>query len=201
MDDIRIATDEEYRRKLGLMLPKKLLDSFSDYLLNDFHYTGEYYDFLDEYERLIGEIKTGKRKTTRLKQSFFLYHNPDECPDCKFVMESIILREIKREFLCCEKYYASIKLKLLKMINRKMETQMHSDGSFSYKTTAHTMFYNILNHSDAIWGMFSKHEFYDEDKFKDRDNAAVEVKLQKDNKDFVVVRLLKRDNVLEDDCR
>ena len=71
MNDIRIATDEEYRRKLGLMLPKKLLDSFSDYLLNDFHFTGEYYDFHDEYERLIGEIKTGKRKTTRLKQSFF----------------------------------------------------------------------------------------------------------------------------------
>jgi hypothetical protein len=71
INDIRVATDKEYRRKLGLMLPKKLLDSFYDYLLNDFHHTGEYDYFSEEFEKSLRDIKSGKRKTTGQKQSFF----------------------------------------------------------------------------------------------------------------------------------
>jgi hypothetical protein len=94
-------------------------------------------------------------------------------------MESIRLGEIKREFLCCEKYYASINLQLLKIIKRKLETQTHLDDSFSYKTAALTMLSNMFHDSYAISDLYGKHEFYDEDKFKDRDNAA-------DHLDFVL---------------
>ena len=51
--------DEEYRRELGLILPKKLTDSLKDYLLNDFREAYQYEYLKDRFDD-IHKIKSGK---------------------------------------------------------------------------------------------------------------------------------------------
>ena len=60
-----IAKDPEYARKLGLTLPKKLLDSFSHYLLNDFFDEEDdetQYAYIQDWlDQKLLEIKSGKQ--------------------------------------------------------------------------------------------------------------------------------------------
>ena len=51
--------DEEHRRELGLILPKKLTDSLQDYLLNDFREASQYDYLKDQFDEL-NDIESGK---------------------------------------------------------------------------------------------------------------------------------------------
>ena len=68
---LRVATDEEYRRKLGLILPKKLLDSFYEYLLNDFNQTPQYMYLEEEYEDDFYNFDPGKQKQLGQNKTYF----------------------------------------------------------------------------------------------------------------------------------
>ena len=102
-------------------------------------------------------------KNNSAKIKLILDHNPEECSECKFVGEANFGWRTKREFLCCEKYYASINLKLLKLLKKEMTDQMCFHGSVTYRTAAHTMLSNIVYSLDNIWEPYWKHEFYDDD--------------------------------------
>jgi len=123
---LRVAVDEEHRRELGLILPEKLTDSLQDYLLNGFREANPYEYLKDQFEE-IHEIGSD--------------HSPEDCHECKFVREN---NHHRREFLCCEKYYASINLKLLKFLQKEMTSGNYTDGSYDYRIAAHEMLSNIV---------------------------------------------------------
>jgi hypothetical protein len=67
----RVATDEEYRRNLGLILPQKLLDSFTEYLLNDFNQTRQYMYLEEDYEDEFYNFEPGTQKQLGLNKAYF----------------------------------------------------------------------------------------------------------------------------------
>ena len=116
--------------------------------------------------RMIFTISILVNKNNSAKIKLISDHNPEECSECKFVHKSHFRRgtnwTIKREFLCCEEYYASINSKLLKVLMKQNPKHFH--GSFSYRTAAHKMLSNIVHRSDKIWEAYWIHEFFDEEK-------------------------------------